>query len=133
MAGRAHEAENIFPGAGKFQGVQRGGGGRAGVTGNMFKIWRVVIEIFGRVETREHCGRVGAEDLFIGRASWCNPIEGEFRLAFQQFDGGRDALRTFGMTGARIAGAKLIGDDGHGDLRYTICDLRAAGIFSAGS
>ena len=129
VAGRAHEAENIFAGAGNFQRVQRGGNGRAGVAGNVFKERRVGIEIFRRFEAGEHFGRVGAEDLLVVSAGGRNPSERQLRLAFQQCGRVRNALRAFRVAGARIAGARFVGDDGHGNLRYTICDLRAAGKF----
>ena len=115
MAGRAHEAENIFAGAGKFQSVERGGNGCARVTGNVFKEGRVGVEIFRHGEARAHFGRVGAEDLFIRHAARRNPGQDQFCLAFQPFDRGRDSLRAFGMAGARVADAVFIGDDGHAE------------------
>ena len=62
MPGRPHQAENMFAVAGGFQRVKRGGGGGAGVTGNVFIKRRVGIELFRDLQAGEQVrarGRAG--------------------------------------------------------------------------
>ena len=115
MAGRAHETENIFAGAGDFQGRQRGGGGSTRESGNIFKKRRVGIEVLWNFQAREHCGRVGAEDLFVGNVRRSQPFHRQFGLMAQPFGSGRDPGRPFRMSLTRVAGAFFVGDDFHCD------------------
>ena len=120
MAGRAHEAENIFAGARNFHGVKRGGDGSAGVVGNVFKERRVGVEVLRDFQPREHFGRVGAEDLSVAGFAPARPIDWQFSLIFQPLDCGGDARGTFGMAVARIAGAFFVGDDFHSVRRVSL-------------
>ena len=111
MAGRAHEAENIFACARKLQRIQRRSHGRAGVLADALEERRVGVEIFRHFQSREQGGRVGAEDLFVAHGRWRPPVQRQFGLVFQQLDGGGDAVRAFGMTGFGILGAVFVGDE----------------------
>ncbi len=74
MAGRAHEAENIFTVSGELHRVERGGGGSAGVIRNVFKKRRVSVEVLRDFQSREHFGRVRAENLRVGNFCGGNPL-----------------------------------------------------------
>ena len=57
---------------------------------------------------------VGAQDLFIGHGQRFEPIDFQFRLAFQFFDGTQYALWPFGVSGFAIFRAAIVRDDFHG-------------------
>jgi hypothetical protein len=56
-----------------LQRVERGGDGCAGVIGNVFKKRRVGVEVLRDFQSREHFGRVGAENLRVVLFSPGNP------------------------------------------------------------
>ena len=149
MAGRTHEAENIFAGARGLQRIQRGGRRTRGQSRRCFRKTAC-----RRQSPRGICRR--ASIPASGRGECCasftpvrrRPGDRQFRLASQKFERGGDARGTFGMALARIAGAVFIGDDFHcdstivsknsGRLNYEkkiFCHYGAAGafIFNAGA
>ena len=95
MAGRTHEAENIFTAACDLQSVDRGGDGRAGAVGNVFKERGVGIEVWWDFQTGQHGGRMRAEDLRIRDKSRCFAFKG--KIGLEPFNRGGDPGGTLGM------------------------------------
>jgi hypothetical protein len=57
--------------------------------------------------------RMGAENLHVAPLPRFSPNNGQIVLLAQKLDRGEDAPGTFGMAGARIISASLVGDDFH--------------------
>ena len=113
VAGRAHEAENIFAVARGFQRIQRGGDGGAGKRDDVFVKRRVGVKILRFVQAGEMPRGVRAQNRRVIHAGRRRPNDGQFILAAQQVECAGDAGRAFGMALARIAGAAFVGDDFH--------------------
>jgi hypothetical protein len=56
---------------------------------------------------------VSAQDLFVSHGQRFQPIDGQFRLALELFDGSEDALGPFRVTGSLILRAAAVRDDFH--------------------
>ena len=73
VAGRAHEAENVFAIARGTHRIKRSGGGCAGELTDVFVKRRVGVEVLRNLQAREHFRSVRAENLFVTDFRWYSP------------------------------------------------------------